>query len=52
MNSVSIDEFKDKLNDCIEKVTHRPQPLKVRCRDGKDFVVLSVEDWEQEQETF
>ena len=27
------------------------QPLKVTRRNGEDFVVISAEDWEQEQET-
>jgi antitoxin YefM len=51
MDTVSIDKFRDTLKECVEKVVSEHNPLKVICQNGKDFVVVSAEDWEQEQET-
>jgi antitoxin YefM len=35
----------------VEDVIHNHEPLKVTRRAGEDFVVVSAEDWEREQET-
>jgi antitoxin YefM len=51
MDSVSVNKFRDTLKDCVEKVISEHNPLKVTRQNGKDFVVVSAEDWEQEQET-
>ncbi|MDJ0689581.1 MAG: type II toxin-antitoxin system Phd/YefM family antitoxin [Xenococcaceae cyanobacterium MO_188.B32] len=51
MNSISVNQFKAKLKDFVEQVIDRHQPLKVTRRNGEDFVVISAEDWEREQET-
>lgn len=51
METVSVNKFRDTLKDCVEKVISQHNPLKVTRRHGKDFVVVSAEDWEQEQET-
>ncbi len=51
MDTVSVNKFRDTLKDCVEKVISQHNPLKVTRRNGKDFVVVSAEDWEQEQET-
>jgi antitoxin YefM len=51
MDTVSVNQFRDTLKDCVEKVISQHSPLKVTRRNGKDFVVVSAEDWEQEQET-
>lgn len=51
MDSISVNQFRDKLKDCVERVIDRHQPLKVTRRNGEDFVVISAEDWEREQET-
>jgi antitoxin YefM len=51
MDSVSVNKFRDTLQDCVEKVISQHNPLKVTRRNGQDFVVISAEDWEQEQET-
>jgi antitoxin YefM len=51
MDTVSVNKFRDTLKDCVEKVISQHSPLKVTRRNGKDFVVVSAEDWEQEQET-
>ena len=51
MDTVSVNKFRDTLKDCVEKVISQHDPLRVTRRNGKDFVVVSAEDWEQEQET-
>ena len=51
MNTVSVNKFRDTLKDCVERVISEHQPIKVTRRNGKDFVVVSAEDWEKEQET-
>ena len=35
----------------VEQVINNHLPLKVTRRSGADFVVVSAEDWEREQET-
>jgi antitoxin YefM len=51
MDTVSVNKFRDTLKDCVEKVISQHIPIKVTRRNGQDFVVISAEDWEQEQET-
>ncbi|ADE14427.1 prevent-host-death family protein [Nitrosococcus halophilus Nc 4] len=51
MDSVSVNKFRDNLKTLVEQVVSRHAPLKVTRRGGDDFVVLSAEDWEREQET-
>jgi len=51
MDSVSVNRFRDNLKTFVEKVVGDHTPLKVTRRVGEDFVVMSAEDWEREQET-
>lgn len=51
MDSISVNKFRDNLKSFIEQVVGRHLPLKVTRRSGEDFVVVSAEDWEREQET-
>ena len=51
MDSVSVNKFRDKLKYYVEQVVTDHLPLKVTRRSGEDFVVISAEDWEREQET-
>ena len=51
MDSISVNQFREKLKHCVETVIQEHQPLKVTRRNGEDFVVISAEDWEREQET-
>lgn len=51
MNSVSIDRFRENLKHFVEQVINQHTPLKVTRRNGENFVVISSEDWEREQET-
>ena len=51
MNSISVNQFREKLKHFVERVIHEHQPLKVTRRNGEDFIVISSKDWEREQET-
>ena len=50
MKSVSVNQFRDQLKTHVEKVINEHIPLKVTRSNGNDFVVISAEDWEREQE--
>ncbi|WP_016954138.1 type II toxin-antitoxin system Phd/YefM family antitoxin [Catenovulum agarivorans] len=51
MNSISINQFRDNLKSCVDKTVSEHEPLRVTRRAGDDFVVMSADDWEREQET-
>ena len=51
MESVSVNKFRDNLKTFVDSASDRHEPLKVTRRNGKDFIVMSAEDWEREQET-
>jgi antitoxin YefM len=51
METVSVNSFRDNLKSFVEKVISTHTPLKVTRRSGEDFVVISADDWEREQET-
>lgn len=51
MNSVSVNQFRGNLKSYVGQVIDQHAPLKVTRRNSHDFVVISAEDWEREQET-
>ena len=51
MDTVSVNKFRENLKSFIEQVVSQHTPIKVTRRSGEDFVVLSADDWEREQET-
>jgi len=51
MDCVSVNRFRDNLKSLVEQVVSKHVPLKVTRRGGDDFVVVSADDWEREQET-
>ena len=51
METVSVNKFRDNLKQLVEQSISRHEPLRVSRRSGQDFVVISAEDWEREQET-
>jgi antitoxin YefM len=51
VDSISVNKFRDNLKSFVEKVVGDHVPIKVTRRAGEDFIVMSVEDWEREQET-
>ncbi len=51
VDSVSVNKFRDNLKSFVEQVVTKHLPLKVTRRSGDDFVIISADDWEREQET-
>ncbi|MFK5948450.1 MAG: type II toxin-antitoxin system Phd/YefM family antitoxin [Methylococcales bacterium] len=51
MNTITVNKFRGNLKNFVEQVITEHQPLKITRRGGEDFVVLSADDWEREQET-
>lgn len=51
MKSISVDRFRDNLKTFVEQVINSHSPVKITRRAGEDFVVMSADDWEGEQET-
>lgn len=51
MNSISINQFTNNLQDFLKEVIHQHTPIKITSHNGEDFVIMSAEDWEQQQET-
>ena len=51
MESITVNKFRDNLKAFVEQVVSKHMPLRVTRRNGADFVVISAEDWERDQET-
>ncbi len=51
MDTTTVNKFRDSLKKFVEQVVSRHMPLRVTRRTGSDFVVMSAEDWERDQET-
>jgi antitoxin YefM len=51
MDTISVNRFRDNLKTIVEQVVSKHEPLKVTRRAGDDFVIMSAEDWEREQES-
>ena len=51
MDSTTVNKFRDGLKSFVEQVVSQHAPLRVTRRNGADFVVMSAEDWERDQET-
>lgn len=51
MNEVSVNKFRANIKSYVDKALSDHSTLRVKRRAGNDFVVISAEDWEREQET-
>lgn len=51
MDTVSVNQFRDNLKTFVEQAISTHTPIKVTRRSGEDFVVMSADDWDREQET-
>ncbi|MBN2886810.1 MAG: type II toxin-antitoxin system Phd/YefM family antitoxin [Chromatiaceae bacterium] len=51
METTTVNKFRDGLKSFVEQVVSQHIPLRVTRRTGADFVVMSAEDWERDQET-
>jgi antitoxin YefM len=51
MENTTVNKFRDRMKSYVEQVVSQHMPLRVTRRNGADFVVISAEDWERDQET-
>jgi antitoxin YefM len=51
MIELSVNKFRANIKEFNDKVIEDHQAIRVNRRTGKDFIVISAEDWEREQET-
>ena len=51
MVELSVNKFRSNLKSFVDRAIDEHTPLKVTRRAGRDFIVLSAEDWERDQET-
>ncbi|GAW97935.1 MULTISPECIES: type II toxin-antitoxin system Phd/YefM family antitoxin [Colwellia] len=51
MDSISVNQFRDNLKTYVEQTVSQHEPIKVTRRAGDDFIIMSADDWEREQET-
>ena len=51
MIQLSVNKFRSNLKTFVDQSIDDHVPLRVSRRAGRDFIVISAEDWEREQET-
>jgi len=51
MIEVSVNQFRANIKSFVDRALSSHSIIRVKRRAGNDFVVLSAEDWEREQET-
>ncbi len=51
MLEVTVNKFRANLKESVEQAISNHEPLRVSRRNGGDFIVVSADDWSQEQET-
>lgn len=51
MLELSVNKFRANLKDFVDKAIEEHQTIRINRRSGKDFIIISAEDWEREQET-
>ena len=50
MNSISINQFTNNLQNLIKQVINQHTLLKITNQDGADFVAISAENWKRQKE--
>ncbi|HEY3371649.1 MAG TPA: type II toxin-antitoxin system Phd/YefM family antitoxin [Prolixibacteraceae bacterium] len=51
MLELSVNKFRANIKGVVDKAIEEHQVIRINRRSGKDFIVISAEDWEREQET-
>ncbi|NOU48624.1 MAG: type II toxin-antitoxin system Phd/YefM family antitoxin [Bacteroidales bacterium] len=51
MVTLSVNKFRANLKSLVDKAIEEHEAIRINRGAGKDFIVLSAEDWEREQET-
>jgi antitoxin YefM len=48
---LSVNKFRANLKSYVDKAVEEHQAIRINRRSGKDFMIVSAEDWERDQET-
>ena len=48
---LSVNKFRSNLKVFVDKAINEHTVIRVKRRAGRDFIVISAEDWDREQET-
>jgi antitoxin YefM len=51
MLELSVNKFRANIKTFVDRVIDEHQAIRVNRRSGKDFIVISAEDWGRDQET-
>jgi len=51
MLELSVNKFRANLKGFVDKAIDEHLAIRIKRRAGKDFIIISAEDWEREQET-
>ena len=51
MLELSVNKFRANLKVFVDKAIDEHLAIRIKRRAGKDFIIISAEDWEREQET-
>ncbi len=51
MKELSVNKFRANIKTVVEEAISDHEPVKIKRRAGSDFIVVSAEDWDREQET-
>ncbi len=51
MRELSVNKFRSNLKEYVDRALSDHEPFRVKRRAGKDFIVISAEDWERDRET-
>lgn len=51
MTELSVTKFRSNIKMFVDRAIDFHEILRIKRRKGKDFIIISVEDWEREQET-
>lgn len=51
MLELSVNKFRSNLKGFVDKVIEEHKAIRINRRSGKDFIIVSAEDWERDQET-
>ncbi|NQV36745.1 MAG: type II toxin-antitoxin system Phd/YefM family antitoxin [Candidatus Marinimicrobia bacterium] len=51
MLKISVNQFRAKIKTFVDSAVSNHEPVLVHRRGNEDFIVVSAEDWDREQET-
>jgi antitoxin YefM len=51
MKVLSVNQFRANIKTLVDQAIADHEPVKVTRRAGQDFIIVSAEDWDRDQET-